>query len=1292
MSTVVALPVRVDALWTEQGSPSTGPLADASRLPWVDGRTGVDRNPDTPSLADVLELDPFEVAGHLEPGVHLHWALPDCMRRAVHPLDPSTGAERGDRVEFPRVPDRWLVSRSGGGLPDRRWLVQSDHLWGPYDRTPPGTIQVLLPSWRWQRGLPRHRALGRTVDLTASGPWVEPPSLGWEAATGLPLTAVGPFESLSFAAHYPSCRSVFGLHDPDPVPLTTGVAALRYEVVGWYRDASADLIASTVAARGRVGQGPQGALKDHLHLELPPDLHPERAAVIGVASLASPTPTRAAEETIQVAVGRSPAEALVAHLADEVDDLLPLRQADAEACLQALRVGRMLEGFRLDLGPRLAQALHEEGFTAVDGGTRWRLVRRGELDAAERAATPDQITLPLGVAHALEVLNAAQARLDRAGRLLDRAAENLHADWARTQRSLYRASDGSQDLPAMDAALAFLRRRLEAEREDAADPTSPPVVPGTRDLAQASAAAKAARLALDLLVEQHNLASPDEEDWSLLEVPATRYWQPADPAVLLAAPPGTDLVQASARYHAVLPDPQTVELPAWSPEGVLDALAAQPTSRPLSEPHDGADHHPILLEWRAEVTPVQASRHLDPEHRRFDPDWVGDAFRLRQTDQDLVPGDPAALLYSGGLVYSGRSILTPSASTAMRAQLEGWLGRWVRRRLTDWREAEAARRGAAASEPASDPSVSGASEPAVSASSEPAVPPAASDPASPEPAAEAQPRGRSAAAAWTAPWAAEGGAPKAVEEVLAAPGLGRAAFVSWLADHVEDAGAEHPALVVLAGLQVLDHRGETLLGQQLSGLNRTLLGLRDGLPLEVDDPLAFSSEASLAADLRRALGAALGRQGGGTRPRSLPRPSDEFLPVLSGELRLLDLRLVDSFGRPTDLRWTEVDRPAALASQREDRLALPPRLLQPARLSFRWLSASPLDALGTVDAEVNDHPATSPVCGWLVANHVDRSVQVFDADGSALGSVAPPGRWRMPPGAESGVMHPGEIANPFLRRMAQWVVDGAAVPGFLERFLDAQEAALEAIDPEGFHLHEARALLTSRPLAVVRAQVSLELQGEAAVDQGWHAWRGVIDGGPPDTRGVEALRFPVRIGEHAMLDDGVVGFLVEGERGFVDERLHCPQGVAMRGSSDRVEVWEPGHPALNPSLSVADPALRVTMLVDPRCRVHASTGILPARSLSLPPDQFRESLRRIAVSFGVAPLLCGPEELELDLPDEPGWTWSWLERSPEGWHSRLPGGEGPDRIVPAPLGPATSPTVAREGWLLLQPAPPPEEP
>ncbi len=36
---------------------------------------------------------------------------------------------------------------------------------------------------------------------------------------------------------------------------------------------------------------------------------------------------------------------------------------------------------------------------------------------------------------------------------------------------------------------------------------------------------------------------------------------------------------------------------------------------------------------------------------------------------------------------------------------------------------------------------------------------------------------------------------------------------------------------------------------------------------------------------------------------------------------------------------------------------------------------------------MNDHPATTPICGWVLANHLDNSLMIYDSRGKALGSL-----------------------------------------------------------------------------------------------------------------------------------------------------------------------------------------------------------------------------------------------------------------------------------------------------------------
>jgi hypothetical protein len=189
---------------------------------------------------------------------------------------------------------------------------------------------------------------------------------------------------------------------------------------------------------------------------------------------------------------------------------------------------------------------------------------------------------------------------------------------------------------------------------------------------------------------------------------------------------------------------------------------------------------------------------------------------------------------------------------------------------------------------------------------------------------------------------------------------------------------------------------------------------------------------------------------------------------------------------------------------------------------------------------MNAHPATTPVCGWLLPNHLDNSLMVYDNTGQALGSISARERqWIPAPGTS---ILPNERWNVHLRTLVTHVLH-MPDPTFFEDFLTSLEAALARIDPENFAQHEALALLMGRPVAVVRAVVNLELRGQPAINQHWNVFRTEIErdlrgeltqaeGGRSQaarrqTDAVGGVRFPIRLGDDRQLHDGLVGYWKE---------------------------------------------------------------------------------------------------------------------------------------------------------------------
>jgi hypothetical protein len=117
----------------------------------------------------------------------------------------------------------------------------------------------------------------------------------------------------------------------------------------------------------------------------------------------------------------------------------------------------------------------------------------------------------------------------------------------------------------------------------------------------------------------------------------------------------------------------------------------------------------------------------------------------------------------------------------------------------------------------------------------------------------------------------------------------------------------------------------------------------------------------------------------------------------------------------------------------------------------------------------------------------------------------------------------------------------------------------------------------------------------------------------------------------------------------------------------------------NPDLmqSIDSPPLLLTMLIDPRGAVHATSGIQPVKTIQAPTGMYAEQLRGIEISDLSTLILTRPGKIELPLAGETGTNLSWLELEDEQWREYLPG-ESPGLSADFGL------LEIREGWLKFE--------
>lgn len=1344
VNNVLLVPMRMDALCSTGEIPVREGFADFSKLPYLYRLSGK-QDPANPvaNLSDQVLSQPFSSSQlRLPAGIHLHWALPDALTH-------SSDSDEQGRLRFPIVPNRWLVTRSRHGTVEKQWVVESDYLYPDLSGIPkvskaPAAVTVPFPINDSEKGpYAAFRYMGRQFT-----PGSAPPSHPEYLSTyNLALTAMGAQEwwksldhvSATFAAYYPNCYSVFGCCDEDHA-VAANPQGVQYEVLGFYDNGTQDILSAWLAAYPKTADREQQLADFQSQFGWKTDLgdaaFPVRTVLYArLTFAASPVPSDPPSSQVTLALGNTATEALAAYLAQQLAaDDKSLAKSVVEEQLVALQFVDKLAQKQVDLGAQFQEYRHEKGFIGQRGGMLWSVQQ-----ADDPGKKSDEIDLPDDLAHQLNELNQLQLRFDRENDISTAMSERLYGDWCKAMMCMY--PEGYDDIPITEVQLTNLlwdfensavtplrqqrtatgqlqwlkneqtgevigqamelRFGIVAYDEDTTDDYSYTKylheLEGDGSLpsdgywySECDACgipfSDRARVA-----SVHRGGDRDEgAEWSITDgaqtyrikveggvmylyispfgaqlasqlvqsiaalrdriaglnppcvlrpIPGPRYWQPSDPVVLMIG----DAVQPSRRHG------HEGQLACQLIPGIADAdLQGLGTNKQLQDklrqaidavrPSDGQEQigfsqwtrrpwNPLLLEWDVELFPHPYKSGSKNPDDPFAPDYITSRYKLATGAVDLT--GPSADL-DDSRIYQNFCILTPNATK----QFKHWIGAYVVRE--------------------------------------------------------------------------RGALPDTY--MLDLYGMKDAEAVRYLHDNVQailDAyePAEHPDPLRMALLAFQRLEGLVCLSQALGGFNDALQMQQRTMQLGIADPLVDELEFKLFTT-----------QIAGVMSQDVllqaPNSGQAFSPIRSGEMKIGGLRLVDSFGQCRDLATDPTAGATLLAVEQmtkvlhgpdDHRFQLPPRLSQPARLRFRFRSGAPI--AGHDDPEMNDHPATTPICGWLLPNNLDCSLMIYAANGTMLGLVNTSGRWQPAPGSDRPIAVDG-IENPYLRQLVDHLTTaGAAGYDYVAAFLDVLDKALDEIQPESAAQHPELALLMARPVALVRTAVKLELQGLPAIDKSWDVFTANRNDYPDNsvpisenpvkwTRAFDQVQFPVRIGELGQLNDGVVGYWRENDDGtYADGTFYSPQSghanFSGSGADTRKIVTEQGAP-MNLLVSASAPPQVLCMLVDPRGELHATSGILPTKSIRIPPDQYAAALRTIEVTFLSAPLLTpqrpyaqpgATRQLAVPLPTESGYAWSWLSRQSGAWE------ESSAMVDPDSTARLSGPQQLCEGWLKIKAEP-----
>jgi hypothetical protein len=438
-------------------------------------------------------------------------------------------------------------------------------------------------------------------------------------------------------------------------------------------------------------------------------------------------------------------------------------------------------------------------------------------------------------------------------------------------------------------------------------------------------------------------------------------------------------------------------------------------------------------------------------------------------------------------------------------------------------------------------------------------------------------------------------------------------------------------------------------------------------------------------------------------PAGSPDP-DPFLPLRSGFLRVTRLRLVDGFGQFVDLLQTNqqfqstaiIKSDPMIVDGHDDLALVPPRFTSPARLLFEFVDAKDSGQRAISDPQGGNQ--ISPVCGYLMPNHLDGALEFFDADGTNLGFVRPQDdatiMWEEAPGQPSTAGHdpatviPNPHAGGIAKTLVQWSIADAGVPeekdNALQAILRVIDSTRWSVDPFGHTGDEHLALLVGHPVAIVRARLTLELREPIK----------------PELANTAAV--PVKLGALAHWQDGLFGYFVNDDY----TRLYCSDAAAaglaravgpgsgFLGAINTVPdqltnfAADTGttpvtHPYIDTSGIVMiqpNQTIDLTLLLEPHSSVHATSGLLPRKDIGLRRDWTDAALAKLSPTFRFGPVLVDPQRIRMPVPIDLNGTWSWDHRSDiNTWQEQDVTNATQDALLPP------DPASGTEGWLRLVP-------
>lgn len=1301
MKTII--PINITALRVSPTDASNivtgfkGRMATFDRLPFQ-------KNTKKASTGDAI-LQPLEsndsAQTTLREGIHLHWELPDCFKK-------GTQSSEDGKITFPQAPNRWLVTRylrkydakSNQWLPPtpHSWIVESDYISESQQKEKDGFIRASVPvplPTNIAPGEQPYRYMGRVVD---SAEWRNPQPgdnylKDFTDADGHPyyLHAIG-FLGPAFSSYYPDCCSVFGFHDRfsddaeiyDALRLAHPIQfKASYHVIGWIEDAHLcddSEMHENIICNGII----QEIVWDMLS-------YPGARNFLGNPS-GNISPSIWEDNNIRLSIGNTSSEALAALLSSE---------NNYEYLLNLLQSGRIEEIDKgCNLVSKLEKGLHSDSFASEQSGLKWVIQKKGQSGSVQDPTKESHLPLPLY--RKLESLNEAQKEYDTLRGSLETERKQFFMDWYLYIKMYVEEANNDHftltDLSYfVESSFDYITKRAENigilhytgnEDNGIINRVQPP---------EGSTFSKA--YSVWRCFEECSKEITNHPEWELMAVPADIYHLPTEPVTAIEV----DSLRCKLRNG------DTDYLPVRAAEDILDRLIF--TRKSFTGVIEGEDF-PVLPIIKKLFPGDPDMWKLVVEVRLILPSFAGEIASVLKAKYKGVPDNPVEeneelfIADFTALLGGGSSVDAPTCNSGLFNTIreEGYQSVPNQRQQSPtspqltvtFTNAKNQGRlmhplGWSTQEHFAD---------LYENRHDPFLPLSIVWEAKLEPMKRNREKQNYSEENLTryfsfnteaTDYTYSIGMPIVDGKSIKYTGssiLMKNAIKSLTSqmEKYADTSDTHSNREIESTIKGLKER--KIISQTLSGFNSKAL-LRNPFPpislVNLTKKMDFLTNRTIRKGLSEA------EEKGDSwytpnfnndAPISVgPYAQVGFCPLRSGFLSIESLEIIDVFGQRMRLYTPQKNADSSLLLQpsvflspipddeeHQGKAYLPPRLLPPSRLLFKWL-----------DADTN---LTTPACGWVLPNHLDNSLFFYDHDGKAVGSFGIEHhtlKYRTRAGNKENPSDSLEtdIGTPEAPKVNPWL-------GHFMRYIDHQSAGTEQflaelmevilhsenfINPEKNTDDGSLAVLIGRPLAIARVALGMETYG-ASLPLTSSAMS-ATDPFPEDVKegrfeysermkhadaGLSHVHFPVRLGGTHTTDDGLIGYI--RETGDESNPYKTPMNTHLQLNLNAVPQT-------------------LTLLIDPRSSIHAVTGLLPVKSLEFPPDYFAEAAGKLQMTFFTHPLLQQKMKFTVLLPEQKGYAWSWVTQHQDEEIPLLPPYSQND------ISWGYSPQRIEEGWLKL---------